>query len=976
MFLAKNEDNLAQSTQNEIAIQTKYYDDAIAKAEEYKAQFALVNPHATEEQKEEVNERVLSLQREYYKKLLDLSADYYEEVADLKEDKADLEEDLVKEEKLHKKSVNKQFKAEVDFKNKKIKLWETYNDKREDLEKKLADIGQDYRDDKLQSERDLRDTIEGLDDDLEDKIRRKRQSGMSDVQKAKDDEQAFYKKIAEADKLIREGQETDDEGLIERGREKASQAMGLAEANENVNKSISGMIAANKRLQTSEEALAEIQAEKAKEDFVGDKKDAELSLAELLVKAKEDAQDLQNQFNDNQNKRKEALADELGVRADMYKTVAEFEDARHTKAIDNIAIEKTKIEELIGVYVKLAAGTEVKAKEVAPTTEKDTTKSDVKDLGTEYSKTAEGIKKDNEEIIKHGYAVIEKNGKMIATNISEAFTQSHKNAAKGFEEFIVIVTEGGKRVITTANSMATGFSTFGKVLKTESIVAVNQLGTEIENVSKNPLEIKVDDTMGRVRDYIATLKVELNSIGDAAGTGLKIIGPEQMEQIEAVKDKISSLFDGLSTTDPKQKLQDMITVLSDLGPVNEEVFNGMKQEIIEYVATLGDVDVKLVSGFRNGMAVLRDTSVVLDETGKKVEGLNKKIQSNPFELYSSEFAAPIINGIQSIEGAYAHLEGRVTEETKIKISTEEANSKITETVGNFHDAKEVMEGGPIVIDVLSQKITETVGTFHDAKEEMEGAPIVVEVDTSAKKMTEVIDDFHELKENIKGQELPIEVQLKGTEEVEDFQEWVDESSFQQVDVNINTIGGEQVQTVHQLVTELVGKVVEIVADVSGIDEVNELYEAVERLHDKTITITTNYATSGQQLNTGGLVQMFANGGDVFRKLASPLIRMGSGLKDDVPAMLTKGEFVHNVGAVSKYGVDFMRAINNLSFPVPAKFATGGPVGISSGALSSIGDTVHLSLDLPTSGPPIDMQLDSMQLDELLAQLNEKSRMAS
>ena len=65
----------------------------------------------------------------------------------------------------------------------------------------------------------------------------------------------------------------------------------------------------------------------------------------------------------------------------------------------------------------------------------------------------------------------------------------------------------------------------------------------------------------------------------------------------------------------------------------------------------------------------------------------------------------------------------------------------------------------------------------------------------------------------------------------------------------------------------------------------------------------------------------ANGG--FPRLQNPFITSGSGTKDDVPALLTKGEFVQKKKAVDYYGKDFMEDVNNLQYP--KQFATGGDV---------------------------------------------------
>ena len=74
----------------------------------------------------------------------------------------------------------------------------------------------------------------------------------------------------------------------------------------------------------------------------------------------------------------------------------------------------------------------------------------------------------------------------------------------------------------------------------------------------------------------------------------------------------------------------------------------------------------------------------------------------------------------------------------------------------------------------------------------------------------------------------------------------------------------------------------------------------------------------------------ASGGEIlgrFRRRRGKIFGHDLSGKDDVPALLTRGEFVQNVRAVDYYGADFMRALNALKIPKNAlpRFATGGLV---------------------------------------------------
>jgi len=89
---------------------------------------------------------------------------------------------------------------------------------------------------------------------------------------------------------------------------------------------------------------------------------------------------------------------------------------------------------------------------------------------------------------------------------------------------------------------------------------------------------------------------------------------------------------------------------------------------------------------------------------------------------------------------------------------------------------------------------------------------------------------------------------------------------------------------------------------------------------KLLSLKGGVATARKPV-AGGRAKKFAIGGGVTG---------GSGTKDDVPAMLTAGEFVIKKDSVNKFGTDFMSAINEGKLPVG--FNKGGAVGGNEGGL--------------------------------------------
>ncbi len=89
---------------------------------------------------------------------------------------------------------------------------------------------------------------------------------------------------------------------------------------------------------------------------------------------------------------------------------------------------------------------------------------------------------------------------------------------------------------------------------------------------------------------------------------------------------------------------------------------------------------------------------------------------------------------------------------------------------------------------------------------------------------------------------------------------------------------------------------------------------------KLLSLKGGVATARKPV-AGGRAKKFAIGGGVTG---------GSGTKDDVPAMLTAGEFVIKKDSVNKFGTGFMSAINEGKLPVG--FNKGGAVGGNEGGL--------------------------------------------
>lgn len=119
---------------------------------------------------------------------------------------------------------------------------------------------------------------------------------------------------------------------------------------------------------------------------------------------------------------------------------------------------------------------------------------------------------------------------------------------------------------------------------------------------------------------------------------------------------------------------------------------------------------------------------------------------------------------------------------------------------------------------------------------------------------------------------------------------------------------------------------------SDIDAVGKALDKIIKDRDVYVNVhAVENKSSGGSVGAFG----FAAGGSPmqFKRLASPYINKGGGLRDDVPAMLKRKEFVQPPETVDYYGVDFMERLRRRLVPKPMHFAAGGtpqgPVSLSS-----------------------------------------------
>ena len=131
------------------------------------------------------------------------------------------------------------------------------------------------------------------------------------------------------------------------------------------------------------------------------------------------------------------------------------------------------------------------------------------------------------------------------------------------------------------------------------------------------------------------------------------------------------------------------------------------------------------------------------------------------------------------------------------------------------------------------------------------------------------------------------------------------------------------------------------AAISQTDDLGDALQNVARNFLQTIQQAFLQRASGQIVESIGRSFNFANGGIVKKYAGGGKVVGGSGYKDDVPAMLTSGEFVMRKSAVQKYGAENLEKMNNGGIFLPGVRGAG--------AISGYGDLTRFAKQTTTSG---------------------------
>ena len=225
-------------------------------------------------------------------------------------------------------------------------------------------------------------------------------------------------------------------------------------------------------------------------------------------------------------------------------------------------------------------------------------------------------------------------------------------------------------------------------------------------------------------------------------------------------------------------------------------------------------------------------------------------------------------------------------------------------------------------------------------------------------------------------EQPINSTLTITDNKTEIQAGLTELTTPTASIHTITSNTAEIQTSNQTLTEPLAEehtvttnVKDVVADIQKIQtptasthnitaDATQPINTIKQLQQNTSSVHTVYVQTIETSATGGVVGRtavgkFATGGG-YKKRRGKIAGHDLTGRDDIPSMLTRGEFVQKVRAVDYYGVDFMKRLNSLQVPKSElQLATGGIVDTSAEPSKNI----NLSLMMPDNKTQFSMQTD-------------------
>jgi len=487
-----------------------------------------------------------------------------------------------------------------------------------------------------------------------------------------------------------------------------------------------------------------------------------------------------------------------------------------------------------------------------------------------------------------------------------------------------------RNTATDKLKMAKDDATF-KIAKIKEVYAettaaeVTRHSKEMENLNKE---------VEKWQKKLEIAKAISNSATSIDSSGATVPSTSNTSTSSATSSKTVNI-DSSKIIAENQKAQDSIKKTSDtyqkeITTANEKIVDSAKyaKESIGTVSESVSSEIAEISknGFQKVVIDGKEIFTNLTESQIKMTQDIAKAMVEAGNNANSVFSVENVktDGIQSVKDGVADLVTITQAGASLTIGTEDALKKIEEAKTNIAsipqkeqevkvDVKDA-DGNPIESKI--EEVKTSAGNISEVKPE-----IIVQV--TKEEFDKLFEKLETLKDSIT---LTIVATIENEDKVKDLVGIIDTLSKTEskpiITAEVN--GNDALAVMNELIDRIKNKLVDIIVNTGN--SITELQNVIRYIEDvvsydgKTVDIYVKTHQSGGtptvELAKGGSVH------DAFKRLSNRFITAGGGTKDDVPAMLKKGEFVHTDKAVDYYGVDFMDDINHLRIP---KFNTGGIV---------------------------------------------------
>ena len=476
--------------------------------------------------------------------------------------------------------------------------------------------------------------------------------------------------------------------------------------------------------------------------------------------------------------------------------------------------------------------------------------------------------------------------------------------------------------------------------------AINKLIAQAVNILT--MNTKIDGSYYSLSEAMA--------LAGAAGLTVGQAFNKQGQMTAVAKQQIANLVEGY-----KQMDQTGTTLSNDINAINEQML--MQQTKVQSLNQAWDGFIKNMTGVSSSVAGLyTDLTTIgnVTEVAKNkirafsqgAQGMSLNVQQVAQQLKSfgadsaqvwSNFDSAVgqgetaIDGLRTAAAAGGISNQQYTESIKGIVAQMLPYAQYSATATSELSALAQQAGGPATTNfgTLSKWVGNTKTATDGLNKTVQTATqYMSNLDKVASNLASTLDSA------VAGAISQGAINIKGiTAATQNFEAALHSSS--------GTINGQVVSSLRGMISQLSAAgesthnqiaIIDQLASRAGVSagQIQALNRAIQSLQSKTVTITTNFMTTGTNPYPGGISGRNATGG---------YIASGTNpTADDVPILVSKGEYVVKAASVDKYGKGMLDAIN------AGRFASGGSTNTANRAKAAAQDAAMLAKFFPI--PPI------------------------